>query len=261
VTPQSSEQASQRIPGRKPVLEALSDPDVAIETVFVDRAIHGPLLQRLRHAGSERSVPVKIVPREKLDRLAGGATHQGVVAIASPFVYRNFDEILSEVAGTRDQVVERCPLVLVLDRITDPRNLGAILRSAVAFDVRAVIIPLSGSAPVNSVAIKASAGAALRVGVARVSDLADALYQMKERGYWIVGTVGSDAPSVWSTDWNRPIGIVIGSEEAGMSSSVEGVCDELVSIPTSHAIESLNASVAAGIVLGTASHERLSTQA
>ena len=152
-----------------------------------------------------------------------------------------------------DEVIRKKPIVVVLDHIQDPHNLGAIIRSCVAAGAEGVIIPDRGAAPVTAATIKTSAGTVSEIPIARVGNLSQLIDQLKERGYWIVGAEGSGETSMLEMDWDRPLGIVIGSEEKGMGRVVRGACDYLVHIPMRGKAESLNASVAAGILLFQAS--------
>ena len=251
------------VAGRTPVRELLDSDPRRIEKVMLARG-RGKLepgIEKLRRAAREAGVPVQMVPPQALDRAARGATHQGAVALVAPVVYRDVDALLSQIAPTLDEVKAQAPLLLALDGVEDPHNFGAILRSAVAAGAEAVIVPERGMAPLSAVAVKASAGTALEAPLARTSDLARTLAAMKERGYWIVGleaaAEGDDrATSVWEWDWSRATVLVIGSEGHGLHRSVRDVCDALAAIPMRGEVESLNASVAAGVALFIAAKER-----
>ncbi len=240
--------------GRHPVREALERADGRVEKVYFQRGVHGSAIDGIRRAARAAGVPVQMVPRPKIDGLAPQAEHQGVVAVVAPVAYRDLDAMLSEVAPDLDTVRETKPVLMVLDEVEDPRNFGAILRSAVAAGAAGAVVPERRMAPLSAVAVKASAGTALALPIARVSSLGDALHQLKERGYWVVGLAddaaeGVETATVWDYDWDRPVAIVIGNEGAGLRPSVRGACDVLVSIPMRGPAESLNASVAAGIAL------------
>ncbi len=241
--------------GRNPVREALERADGRIEKVMLQKGVHGSAIDAIRRFAREAGVPVQMVPQPKIDGLAPHATHQGVVAVVAPVAYADLDALLTEIAPDLDTVRERKPVLVVLDGIEDPRNFGAILRSAVAAGADAAVVPDRRMAPLSAVAVKASAGTALQIPIARTGRLADALHQLKERGYWVVGLDSGDASgtvertTVWDYDWDRPVAVVIGSEGSGLHHSVEAACDVLVSIPMRGPAESLNASVAAGIAL------------
>lgn len=252
-----SEEESSLVVGRHPVLEELRRRGASVEKVLFQRGVRGEVIGEIRSAAHEKGVPVQYVPSQRIDRLTGGEiNHQGVVARSAPIAYVPVDEMLQALAPTHEDVETRKPLVLVLDRITDPQNFGAILRTAVAAGVGGVIVPASHMAPLNATTVKASAGMAGRIPVARVSDLEQVLYQMKERGYWVAGLTASGATSVWEMDWDRPTAVVVGSEGSGIRSSVRDECDFEVSIPIEEPAESLNVSVAAAVALFHAARGR-----
>lgn len=239
--------------GRNPVREALERGDARLERVFLQQNAHLPDLHR---AARSAAVPVQFVPSQRLDRLAPGLTHQGVVAILSVRPYLDVDEMLAEIAPSYEDVIARSPLLLALDGMEDPHNLGAILRSAVAAGVSGVILPQQGTAPLGAVALKASAGSALRIPVARVPKLTLTIDALKERGYWIVGAAGDGETSYDLVPWKRPTVLIIGGEGEGLSRGVRAACDVVASIPLPGDVESLNASVAAGIFLFEAVRQR-----
>lgn len=244
------------IVGRNPVREALEDEAVEIEKILVKQGAGGGVIGRIRQEAKRRGVPVQFVPENRLARMAGGAGHQGVAAITAPFHYLDLDELLETVAADRDTVMSSKPVLLLLDGIQDPYNFGAILRSAVAAGVDGVVIPQQGMAPMSAVTLKASAGTASRMPIARVGNLADVLYPLKERGYWVLGADGRAEQSVWTCDWDRPIAIVLGGEGKGLQRRVADECDDLIRIPMRGDAESLNASVAAGVILFAAVRDR-----
>jgi 23S rRNA (guanosine2251-2'-O)-methyltransferase len=244
------------IVGRNPVREALERGERSIEKVMLAQGASGRSVDEIRHAAKLAGVPVQFVPTRRLDQEASGLTHQGVVALAAAIAYADFDEMLAAVAPTLDDVRQQKPILVALDEIEDPHNFGAILRSAVAAGAAGVVVPDRRQAPLSPTAVKASAGAADRIPVARVTNLADALLQAKERGYWVVGLDGEASETVWTADWDRPLVLVVGSEGRGLRPRVRDVCDFLVAIPMRGPAESLNASVASGIVLFTAARNR-----
>lgn len=243
--------------GRNPVREALARDDQGIEKVMLEQGATGEAIGTIRKAAKERGVPVQYVPEARLKHESQGAVHQGVVAIASPITYATVHELLSNIAPTWAEVQDRKPLLLVIDRVTDTRNFGAILRSAVAAGVDGVIVPQTSMAPLNAAAIKASAGTATRIPIARARDLSTVLQQLKERGYWVCGAEGTAETTVWDVDFDRPIAVVLGSEGEGLAGDVAAACDELASIPMRGPAESLNVSVAAGMFLLTAARPRV----
>ena len=244
--------------GRNPVREALEAADGRLEKVFLQKGVHGSAIDAIRRAAKAAGVPVQTVPQPKLDRLAPRAAHQGVAASIAPVAYHDLDAMLAGIAPSLDDVKATKPLVMVLDEVSDPYNFGAILRSALAAGAGGVVVPERGQAPLSAVTVKASAGAALRIPVARTTNLAESLHAMKERGYWVVGLAGDGetSESVWSYDWDRPTVIVVGNEGRGLRPVVRAACDTLIEIPIRGPVESLNASVAAGIALFAAAKSR-----
>ncbi len=243
--------------GRQPVLEALERDDVGIEKVMLQQGVSGERIGAIRSLADDRGAPVQYVPEARLQHEADGAAHQGVVAITAPLQYQEVDDMLSEIAPTWGVVKEKKPLLLAIDRVTDPRNFGAILRSAVAAGVDGVLVPTREMAPLNAAALKASAGTAPRVPIARTDNLARVLTQVKERGYWVVGAEGEADTAHWDVDWDRPMVVVLGSEGEGLASDVTEACDELAAIPMRGPAESLNVSVAAGLLLFAAARPRI----
>jgi 23S rRNA (guanosine2251-2'-O)-methyltransferase len=244
------------IAGRNPVREALERGQRSIEKVLFQKGAGGKSLEDVRLAAKEAGVPVQYVPQQKLNSVAPGVNHQGVVAIAAALDYAVLEDMLHGIAPDPDAVREQKPVLVVLDGIEDPHNFGAILRSAVAAGAAGVIVPDRGQAPLNATTMKASAGTAGRVPIARVTNLGDTLLQLKERGYWVAGLDGEAEETVWTLDWDRALAVVVGSEGSGLGTRVRDTCDFLVSIPMRGPAESLNASVATGITLFAAVRDR-----
>lgn len=235
--------------GRNPVREALEREARRIEKVMIQQGGSAKDLAEIRRLAEDAGIQVQYVPTGRLNQMARGLNHQGVAAFAAPVAYVELDDMLAAAAPTREAVRDRKPRLLVLDEIQDPFNFGAMLRSAVASGAAGVVIPQRNMAPLNAAAMKASAGTAGRIPIARVVNVADTIYQLKERGYWIAGAAPEGDVTVWEMDWDRPVAIVIGSEGAGIRRRVLGECDYRVRIPMAGPAESLNASVAAGILL------------
>jgi len=257
----SSSDARSCIVGRQPVIEALERTPASIDKVMMRHALSGPDADAVRSLAEAASIPVQYVPQKRLDHEADGAAHQGMLAWSAPVSYLTVNELMQQVAPTWDDVQAQKPLLLVIDHVTDTRNFGAMLRCAVAAGVDGVVVPNSGMAPLTTPAIKASAGTALRIPIARCSDLAETLISLKERSYWIVGAQQANATSMWATDWDRPTALVMGSEGSGLSHSVANACDTFTRIPMRGPADSLNVSVATGILLTEATKPRVESEA
>lgn len=235
------------VAGRNAVREALQQAPASIEKVCLQQGAQG--LHRIKSLASKAGIPIQVLPQEGLRRLAGGIVHQGVLAVQAAFCYVDYSIMLAAIAPDLDTVRVKCPRLLLLDGIQDPRNFGAIVRSAVAFGVHGVIVCSHHMAPINPAMIKASSGTATRIPIARVGRLSDIIPELKERGYFVYGTTAGGSSSMWSIQWECPVALVVGSESKGLFPDTERVCDQLISIPMAGQAESLNASVAAGILL------------
>lgn len=239
------------IGGRNSVVEALVA-KVPATALYV--AEHIDADDRVRDAlarATGRGIPVTTVTRDELDRLVGeDAVHQGIALQVPPYRYAKLDDLLA-------QASDHAPLIVALDGVTDPRNLGAIIRSVAAFGADGVIIPERRSAGVTASAWKTSAGAALRTHVAMVPNLTQTLRQLKKDGLFVVGLDGGGDVSLpelnLATD---PLVIVVGSEGKGLSRLVRETCDEIVSIPITSGVESLNAGIAAAVAMYAVSTAR-----
>jgi 23S rRNA (guanosine2251-2'-O)-methyltransferase len=207
--------------------------------------------RELRDRAESAGVRVQVVGAEGLAKLVGEVVHQGVVAAVRPL--KAWDE--HDLIQTLGQVTED-PLLLILDGVTDPHNLGACLRTADAAGAHAVIIPKDRSAAVDGVVRKVAAGAAEFVPVATVTNLARCMDMLKERGIWVVGADGEAPQILYAADLKRPLALVLGAEGAGMRRLTRERCDFLVRIPMAGQVESLNVSVAAGVALFEARRQR-----
>ena len=238
------------IAGRNAVREILERNPASIDKVCLQQYSNG--LKQIRILASKAGVPIQFVPQDALRRLTGGVVHQGVVAKRAVFTYTDYSDMLSAISTDLDVVRSTRPRLLLLDGIQDPRNFGAIIRSAVAFGVKGVIVSSHHMAPVNAAMVKASSGTALRIPIAQIQRLSDVILELQERGYIVYGaSVGGDC-SMWNIDWKCPIALVVGSEARGLYPDTERVCDHLISIPMGGDAESLNASVSTGILLALA---------
>lgn len=238
--------------GVNPVLEALKASPSRVEKLFVAESA---LTQRagaelLQRAGQAK-VKVERVDRERLSRLAEGGVHQGVVAEVRDFEYVGLTELIA-----RAKKNGRQPLVVLLDGIQDPHNLGAIIRSAHAFGAQGVVIMKDRAVGVTGVAVKASAGAAAHCDVARVTNLSRALEELKEAGFWAVAADPEAKQLPWQAKLTGPLALVVGAEGAGVRKGVLEHCDFRVRIPMVGQVASLNASVSAGVLLCEIARQR-----
>lgn len=237
---------TETVTGRNSVLEALRAKIPATAFYIAQRVEMDDRVKEMLAIATHRDIPVLEVTRPELDRMAGfDGVHQGVALKVPPYEYAHPQDLLEEVIA--DDVL---PLFVALDGITDPRNLGAIIRSTAAFGGQGVIVPQRRSASVNSAAWKTSAGAAARIPVAIAPNLTTTLKEFKKQGVFVLGLDGDgdvSLPSLQLAD--RPVVIVVGSEGKGLSRLVTETCDQIVSIPISGATESLNAGIAASVAL------------
>lgn len=228
--------------GIRPVIEAI-DSDKEVEKVFVQKGMQSSTLRELMTLLKERDVPFQFVPPEKLNRISR-KNHQGVIAYVSPVHFFNIENLMP---GIYEQGKE--PFILVLDRITDVRNFGAILRSAECSGVDAVVIPSKNTAQLNSGTIKSSAGAIYKVPVCRSDNLKLTLDFLKNSGLKLVAATETSAVNIFDSDLSGPLAIIMGSEGDGVSNEYLKRSDLKVKIPMLGEIESLNVSVAAGVML------------
>lgn len=239
---------SSLIIGRNPVIEALKA-DKLIDTILVNPEAGGSI-SLITKMAREKNIVVKDATEQKLSNMSKGASHQGVIAIGACAEYKTVEDILN-IAKERNED----PFIIVCDEIEDPHNLGAIIRTAESAGAHGIIIPKRRSASLNHTVFKTSAGAASWLAVARVSNIAQTLDELKEQGIWVYGTdaTGEDYTKVSLTG---PIALVIGSEGFGMGKLVKDKCDFLLKLPMFGKITSLNASVAAGIFMYEAVRQR-----
>lgn len=240
-----------QIEGRNALTEALRV-GRTIDKVFIASGETDRGLQRLAAEAKEAGAVVVPVDRRKLDAMSVTSAHQGVIAMVAAKSYSTIDEIL-KTAEDRGEA----PLLVICDELSDPHNLGAILRSAECAGAHGVIIPKRRSVGLTAVVAKASAGAIEYMKVARVTNINAAMEELKEKGVWIFGTAAEGSVPMYQADLTVPAAIVIGSEGEGMSRLVRKNCDVTVHIPMKGSISSLNASSAASILLYEAVRQRL----
>jgi len=236
--------------GLNPAMEALRGSRKIFE-LFVAGTSADKRLEKLLKLAAERKVPVRQREKGDLNRLCGTEHHQGVALKVEPFPYADLVDVLEGLQG------EGNGLILVLDSVQDPHNLGALIRSAACAGANAVVIPKDRAAGVTAVVEKASAGATETVAVAQVTNISQALETLKKAGFWIYGADGSARHTLYQQDFTGPVALVIGGEGEGIRPLVRKGCDEVVSIPLQGGVNSLNASVAGGIFLFEVVRQRL----
>jgi 23S rRNA (guanosine2251-2'-O)-methyltransferase len=240
----------QYLAGKHPVLEALKA-GRALNKIWLSehaqRHLVGPILEEAK----ARGVVVQYADKRKLDQMVPDLTHQGVVAQAAAMAYVEVEELLARAAERGE-----APLLVLLDEVEDPHNLGSVLRTADCTGVHGVIVPKRRSASLTAVVAKTSAGAIEYVPVARVSNLVQTIEKLKDAGVWIAGAAGEAETDVYRSNLKGPLAIVIGNEGRGLSRLVREKCDFLISLPMFGRINSLNASVAAGVILYEALRQR-----
>lgn len=246
---------SAKIYGVLPILEALRSGKRNVEQITIADGAQINRLRDLLHLAKEQGIIVNRVPKNTLAKFVEpGANHQGVVATIAAAKYANADELLENLTakiGTGDE-----PLAIVLDGVEDPRNLGAIARTAECAGAHGILLPERRAVGLTETVAKTAAGALEYLPVAKVVNLNRLLEDLKERGIWIVGTSANAKMSYSEWDWTIPSAIVLGGEGKGLHRLVEENCDALVKIPLSGKIESLNVSVAAGVILYEARRQR-----
>jgi 23S rRNA (guanosine2251-2'-O)-methyltransferase len=243
--------APELLVGRNPVLEALRA-HVPATALYVAQGLDtDDRVKEAVHVASDRGIPLLEVTRAELDRMTGGVLHQGIGLQVPPFAYEPFDDL---VAAASEQVA---PLLVALDGVTDPRNLGAVVRSAAAFGAHGVFMPERRAAGITATAWRTSAGAAARIKVSQVTNLTRAIKACQEQGYTVVGLDADGEVQLYDLEVAvGPVVLVVGSEGRGLSRLVGETCDLRVSIPMASEIESLNASVAAAVALAEVARRR-----
>jgi len=239
--------------GVRPVMEAI-DAGREVERIFLQRDINNPLARELRNMLTEQNIPFSLVPVEKLNRLTR-KNHQGVVCFLGFVAYHKVENIVPSLFEKSE-----FPLLLLLDRVTDVRNFGAICRTAECTGVDAVIVPEKGGAMVNGDAVKASAGALNRIKICREYNLKNTIQYLKDSGFTVAGCTEKAPENCFNVNLNKPLCLIMGSEEDGISPEYLKRCDVLIKVPISGKTASLNVSVAAGMLLYEVTRQRLSDE-
>ena len=248
-TPRQPRENNQMIFGIRAVIEAIRS-GKEIESLYLQRGIGGGLLNELKELLHHYGIVAQQVPIEKLNRITA-KNHQGVIAIISPIVYQKIENIIPEIFEKGET-----PLILVLDGITDVRNMGAIARTAECAGIHAIVIPAKGSAQINADGIKTSAGALYKIPVCRHDNFIQTMRFLQESGLQLVACTEKTKEYIYTPDYTLPTAIIMGSEEDGIRNEIIRIADHLAKIPMFGEIESLNVSVSAGVIIYEAIRQR-----
>lgn len=228
--------------GKNPVFEALKNEPERVDKIFVRDSLKDSSISEIFTLASNNRIPINHVPGNKLYELVGKVNDQGVVALLSAVSYDDFGNWIDKVD------LSTYPGILLLDEIEDPHNLGAILRTAAAAGIDAVLVPKHRQAPVNATVFKTSAGTAGRIPIVRVGNLNQCILELKDQGFWIAGLSVDGTTQLWDLEVDRPLAFVIGNEGSGIRKKTLEHCDYRISIPMHNKVESLNASVSAALI-------------
>ena len=231
-----------KIEGRNAIAEAIAA-GTTIDRLVVQKGLRDAGAERLIADAKSRNIKIFFREKEIMDKECGGKRHQGFIAEITDYKYCELEDIL-EFAANKEQA----PFILILDGIEDPHNLGSILRVAECAGVHGVVIPRHRSVTVNDTVIKVSAGAAAHIKVAKVTNISDTIEELKQKGIWVY-CADMDGSSIYKTDLTGAVAIVIGGEGSGVGKRVRSVCDGVVALPMFGQVNSLNASVSAGVVV------------
>lgn len=231
------------IPGRNSVIEYLENMNGA-EILYVQKGLKHNTIDKIINLANKKGVQIRQIDKNRLDKMSDFSNHQGVYLQTKDYKYYQLDEIINY-----GKESDRDPLIIILDEITDPHNLGAIIRTAEAAGATGVIIPKHRAAQVNHTVHKTSSGATSYMRVAMVININNTIEELKENGYWIYGADGHTDKLYTEIDYSGPVGIVIGNEGKGISRLTKTKCDDLIKIPMYGKTESLNASTSAAILI------------
>ena len=233
----------QYIYGRNPVIEVLKA-DENIDKIYILKGHEDGSIKKILGMAKNKKIVVSRTDKKKLDDMAGTQNHQGVVALITGYEYKSIDEILEYAKSKKEE-----PFIVILDQVEDTQNLGAIIRTAEAAGVHGVIIPKRRSAMVNETVYKTSAGAVEHMMVSQVTNISNAIEELKEKGLWIFGADMNGEANYFDADLKGAIGLVIGGENKGITEHIASKCDMLLKIPMKGKISSLNASASAAILI------------
>ena len=246
-----NEKFDDQVEGRNSVIELLES-GRDINKIYISNGEKHGSVNKIIELAKKRKVVISQVDRNKINQMSQTDNNQGVIAIVPPFDYCDVEDILQDAKNKNED-----PFVVILDGIEDPHNLGSIIRTAETAGVHGIIIPKRRAAQVNSTVNKASAGAVEHMKIARVTNISDAIEELKQAGLWVCGTAVDTNKYYYNQDLTGPLAIVIGNEGKGIGEKVKKNCDFLVKIPMKGKVQSLNASVSTGIVVYEAVKQRI----
>jgi 23S rRNA (guanosine2251-2'-O)-methyltransferase len=223
-----------------------------VERIWIAEGKHSPRAQEIISLADKNAVPLHFKNISDLDQLLPDVTHQGIIAFAKEFQYINLGQLIHDSSHASGHA-----LLIAADHITDEGNLGALIRTAAFFGSHGLIIPKDRSAQVTEQVRKRSSGAYLRLPIARVVNLGRTLDTLSEKGFWIIGAAGEGVETIYQCDWKKDVVLVLGREDKGLTDLVKKHCHQMVRIPGTGAINSLNVSVAGGVILSEIVHQRL----
>ena len=235
--------STDRIEGRNPVMEALKS-GREIDKILIAKGTEGGSLIKILGKAKDKGIPIQYVERQKINGMSESNAHQGIIALVAAYKYVHFEDIIEDANNKGKD-----PFILILDEIMDPHNLGSIIRTADAVGVDGVIIPKRRSVGLTAAVAKSSAGAIEYVSVAKVSNIAQTMDKIKKKGIWIAGADADGVKEHYNTDLKGPLALVIGNEGEGISRLIKEKCDFLVRLPMVGRVSSLNASVAAAVLM------------
>ena len=241
-----------KIFGRNPVAEALESKQ-AIDKIYLQTGSQGAVIQKIYRMAKEQRIPVVQADRRKLAQMSDGGKHQGVIALLSLLPYISLEDLVDKINRTGET-----PNLVVVDRINDPHNFGAIIRSAEVLGAHGIIFSVKESVPITETVIKASAGAVFHLDMCKARNIVDAVRYLKDCGIWIYSSSSHSEKKLWQIDFSKPQAIIVGSEGKGVRSLLQKESDQTFQIPQGGKTESLNASVAAGIILAEVRRQRTS---
>jgi len=229
--------------GINPVKVLLRQQETGLEKIIIASGRGGSVVAEIIETARQKKIPVEFRARQRLDELAGRLDHQGVIGLRQAFVYADLEVLIKNRSKSFN-----FDLVLILDSIMDPQNLGSIIRTAHCLGANGVVIPTDRAAPVTAAVIKASAGSAEQLPVARVTNLSQTIDYLKDKGFWVFGAEAHAGNNLREMDFNCPVVLVLGGEAKGIRPQIKKKCDFLLTIPMAGSFDSFNVAVAAGII-------------